>query len=93
MGSWIYNRQNSCAVNLEHYTAIRWFRDDLVIEFCREEVRDYPGEKGADYQGPPPESTGQHLDALEWVFQNEEEFDQAVADLIRYLEAAQVGAD
>jgi hypothetical protein len=93
MGSWIFNRQNSCAVNLEQYGAIRWFRDDLVIEFCRKETRDYPGDKGADYQGPPPESTAQHVDAVEWIFQNEEEFDQTLNDLLRYLEAAQVGAD
>lgn len=93
MGSWIFNRQNNCAVNLEHYTAVRWFKDDMVIEFSRGEVREYPGEKGPDYQGPPPESTGIHVDFLEWVFQTEEEFDQAVNDLLGYLEAARIGEE
>ncbi len=94
MGSWIYNGSNGCAVNLEHYTTVRWFREDLVIEFCRREVRDYPSDKGPEFPGDKgPEATGLHVDCLEWAFQSEEEFDRALTDLLRYLEAARIGPD
>jgi hypothetical protein len=33
------------------------------------------------------------VDCLEWAFQNEDDFEQALSDLLRYLEAAQIGAD
>jgi hypothetical protein len=94
MGSWIFNEQNGCAVNLELYSSIRWFRDDLVIEFCRRDVRDYPSDKPPEFPGDKtPDATGLHVDCVEWGFQSEEDFDRTLTDLLRYLEAARVGAD
>jgi hypothetical protein len=59
-------------------------------------VRDYPTDRGPEPGGehePPPEATGLHLDCLEWVFQSDEEFDRALNDLLRYLEAARIGTE
>jgi hypothetical protein len=93
MGSWIFNEHNATAVNLEMYSSIRWFREDLVIEFSRKDLRDFPSDKGPEFPGDkPPEASGLHVDGLEWTFESEEQFEKALNDLLQYLEAARIGA-